>query len=79
MSTEQKDQHVEYQQQDWQAAQESDKLFHFHRKQDAKDNAQVVDGHDAVFIRLVDYDLLLRCLWTPKQATCMGGEQQSIS
>ncbi len=36
---EQKDQHVEYEQQDWQAAQESDKLVHFCRKQDAKDNA----------------------------------------
>ena len=35
---EQKDQHVEYKQQDWQAVPESDKRFHFHRKQDAKDN-----------------------------------------
>ncbi len=55
---EQKDQHVEYEQQNWQAAPESDKLFQFHRKQDAKDNAQLVDGGDKVFIRLVDYDLV---------------------
>ncbi len=56
--SEQKDQHVEYVQQDWQAALESDKLFTFHRKHDAKENAQLVDGDDAVFIRLVDYDLV---------------------
>ncbi len=55
---EQKDQHVEYEQQDWQAAPESDKLFNFHRKQDAKDNVQLVDGDDTVFIRLADYDLV---------------------
>ncbi len=36
---EQKDQHVEYEQQDWQAVLESDKLFHFQCKQDAKVNA----------------------------------------
>ncbi len=54
---EQKYQHVEYEQQDWQAAPESDKLFHFHHKQDAKDNARLVNGDDTVFIRLVDYDL----------------------
>ena len=47
-----------YEQQDWQAVQEGDKLFHFHHKQDAKDNAQLVDGDDTVFIRLVDYDLV---------------------
>ncbi len=29
---EQEYQHVEYEQQDWQAAQESDKLLHFHHK-----------------------------------------------
>ena len=51
---EQKDQPVEYKQQDWQAVPESDKRFHFHRKQDAKDNTQLVDGDDAVFICLVD-------------------------
>jgi hypothetical protein len=55
---EQEYQHVEYEQQDWQAAQEGDKLFHFHHKQDAKDNAQLVDGDDTVSIRLVDYDLV---------------------
>ncbi len=55
---EQKDQHVEYEQQDWQAAPESDKRFRFHRKQDAKDNTQLVDGNDAVLIRLVDYDFV---------------------
>ena len=38
--------------------QESDKLFHFHRKQDAKHNTQLVDGDDTVFIRLVDCDLV---------------------
>ena len=54
---EQEHQHVEYEQQDWHAAQEGDKLFHFHHKQDAKDNAQLVDGDDTVFIHLVDYDL----------------------
>ena len=41
---EQKYQHVEYEQQDWQAVPDSDKLFHFHHKQDAKDNAQLVNG-----------------------------------
>ena len=56
--SEQKDQHVEYEQQDWQAVQESDKRFRFHRKQDAKDITQLVDGDDTVFIRLVDYDLV---------------------
>ena len=55
---EQEYQHVEYEQQDWQDAQDGDKLFHFHHKQDAKDNAQLVDGDDTVFIRLVDYDLV---------------------
>ena len=55
---EQKDQHVEYEQQDWQAAPESDKRFRFHRKQDAQDITQLVDGDDTVFIRLVDYDLV---------------------
>jgi hypothetical protein len=55
---EQKDQHVEYEQQDWQALQEGEKLFHFHRKQDAKDNAQLVDGNDTVFICLADFDLV---------------------
>ena len=58
--SEQKDQHVEYEQQGWQAAAapESDKRFRFHRKQDAKDNTQLVDGDDTVFTRLVDYDLV---------------------
>ena len=53
--TKQKDQH---EQQDWQAAPESDKRFRFHHKQDAEDNAQFVNGDDTVFIRLVDYDLV---------------------
>ena len=47
-----------YEQQDWQAAQEGDKIFHFHYKQDAEDNARLVDGDDTVSIRLVDYDLV---------------------
>ena len=47
-----------YEQQDWQAAPESDKHSHFHCKQDAKDNTQFVDEDDAVFIHLVDYDLV---------------------
>ena len=38
-----------------QALPESDKRFHFHRKQDAKDTTQLVSGDDTVFIRLVDY------------------------
>ncbi len=33
-------------------------LFHFHCKQDAEDNAQLVNGDDTVFIHLVDYDLV---------------------
>ncbi len=54
----QEDQHVKYEQQDWQAVQGSDKLFHFHCKQDAKDNAQLADGDDAVFICLMDFDFV---------------------
>ncbi len=42
----------------WQDAQESDKPFLSHSKQDAKDNTQLVDGDNTVFIRLVDYDLM---------------------
>jgi hypothetical protein len=57
---EEKDQHVEYEQQDWQSVQENDKRLCFHHKQDAKDNTQLVDGDasDAVFISLGDYDLV---------------------
>ena len=38
-----------YEQQDWQVVQESDKRFRLHRKQDAKDNTQLVDGDDTSF------------------------------
>jgi len=55
---EQKNQHVQYEQQGWQDASGSDKRFRSHCKQDAKDNTQLVDGDDTVFIRLVDYDLV---------------------
>ena len=51
---EQKNQHVQYEQQGWQDASGSDKRFRSHCKQDAKDNTQLVDGDDTVFIRLVD-------------------------
>ena len=55
---EQKNQHVQYEQQGWQDASGSDKRFRSHCKQDAKDNTHLVDGDDTVFIRLVDYDLV---------------------
>ena len=70
--TKQKDQHVEYEQQDWQAAPESDTRFRFHRKQDAKDITQLVDGDDTVFIRLMDCDLV-----DGQLAYAAGGPQAS--
>ena len=53
----------EHEQQDWQAAPESDERYRFHRKQDAKDITQLVDGDDTVFIRLVE-SMWTMTLWT---------------
>ena len=63
-----------YEQQGWQDASGSDKRFRSHRKQDAKDNTQLVDGDDTVFIRLVDYDLVdSPTLLAEPQASHMNG------
>ncbi len=63
----QQEQHVEYEQQVWQAVQESDKCFRFHHKQDAKDNTT----SSLMEMMQSSFTLWTMALWmrTPKQAT----------